>query len=171
MIIKYEIMYILRPNSKYEQLNNKIEKIICVNSGKIIEKNIWGEKELAYPILKNKKGYYVVIIAKTQSDNINELLRINKITKDILRVLVINTETEKDYVQSTKLSKTKIIEETKKYNNKKFEVNNNYNNKEANYKSYNFNSKQKLENRTENNVKKISSKIVNQNKENVNEKL
>src|SRR5699024_5455217 len=53
-----------------------------------------------------KKGYYYVLIVETVPTNINEFQRIAGIDKEVVRTMVINTETEKRYIQSTKLSKT-----------------------------------------------------------------
>ncbi len=108
---KYEIMYILHPTANIIESVNKIEGIILTNKGEIIEKNDWGIMKLAYPIQKQLKGHYVVLICNTDKDNITELLRINKIDKNILRILILSIDKEKEYVQSTKLSKTEIKEE------------------------------------------------------------
>ncbi len=126
---KYEITYILRHNADIDVLKLKIKKIIEKNNGSIIEENDWGVKDFAYEINKQKKGFYSVMICNTSSENIDELLHNVRINNDIIRVMVINTEKEKHYIQSTKLSKTevgtdKIEHKTigKKYRKKTFDI-------------------------------------------------
>jgi small subunit ribosomal protein S6 len=63
-------------------------------------------RDFAYQINHKKKGHYFVVITETTPANINEFQRIAGIDKDVVRTMVINTESEKRYVQTTKLSKT-----------------------------------------------------------------
>ncbi len=137
---KYEIMYILNPSAEIEILKKKIEDIITFKNGKIIETKDWGIRDLAYPINKQKKGHYSVIICETTIENIDELLHLRKIdSKRLIRLLIINTEKEKHYVQSVELSKTEITQEKieyktigKKYERKTFNLNKSDNKNEIN---------------------------------------
>lgn len=106
MIRKYEIMYIIDENADQKAVSDKLKDILTTNGGKILEAEDWGLKEIAYEINKKKKGFYTVLIAETDSANILEFQRIVRIDNNVIRELVINTETEKKYIQSTKLSKT-----------------------------------------------------------------
>lgn len=107
MIKKYEVMYIVDQNVQDQKaITTKLNSILTANGGKIIESEEWGLKEFAYEINKKNKGYYFVLIVETESANILEFQRIAKIEISIVRELVINTENEKKYIQSTKLSKT-----------------------------------------------------------------
>lgn len=111
---KYEIMYILdnKPGSEGEinlkQFQDKLHEILEGKNGKILEKNDWGVKPLAYPIKNKKAGQYTVLIAETDAEAINEFQRVSKIESTVIRTLVINTEKEKGYIQSTEYAKTFI---------------------------------------------------------------
>lgn len=111
---KYEIMYILdnKPGSEGEanlkSFQDKLHKILEGKNGKIIEKNDWGVKNFAYPIKTKKSGYYTVLIVETDAEAINEFQRVSKIESTVIRTLVINTEKEKGYIQSTEYAKTFI---------------------------------------------------------------
>ncbi|AHI53433.1 30S ribosomal protein S6 [Spiroplasma sabaudiense Ar-1343] len=107
MVRKYEIMYILdQDTTEVKDIQSKLHAILETNGGKIIESSDWGLKNFAYEINRKEKGYYTVLITETSSENINEFQRIAKIDKNVVRVMVINTESEKRYEQTTKLSKT-----------------------------------------------------------------
>ncbi|APE73941.1 30S ribosomal protein S6 [Spiroplasma citri] len=106
---KYEIMYILNPEAtNLDELESKLHQILEANGGKIEEHGKWGIKDLVYPIKKKTKGYYGVLIVNTTSVNIDEFVRISHIEQDVLRILVINTEKEKGYIQSTVYAKTEV---------------------------------------------------------------
>ncbi|AKU79267.1 30S ribosomal protein S6 [Spiroplasma turonicum] len=107
MIRKYEIMYIVDKDvDDVKQVEKKLNDILTANSGKILESENWGLKDFAYEINKKKKGHYIVLIVETDSTNIAEFERISRIDKNVVRYLVINTENEKNYIQSTKYAKT-----------------------------------------------------------------
>ena len=126
---KYEILYILNVDHQPKALITKIKKIIETNKGVIKEENIWGKRELAYKINHQLEGYYGVLICETDFINIQNLQKLKKINKDILRMLIINTNLEKNYLQSTILAATKVDEKTfvpkehpQKFANQKFNV-------------------------------------------------
>lgn len=106
---KYEVMYILNPEAaNLDELEGRLHKILEANGGKIEEHGKWGIRTLEYPIKKKTKGYYGVLIVNTTSENIDEFVRISHIEQDVLRILVINTEKEKGYIQSTVYAKTEV---------------------------------------------------------------
>ncbi|WP_338985137.1 30S ribosomal protein S6 [Spiroplasma endosymbiont of Diplazon laetatorius] len=107
MIRKYEVMYILdQDTTDVKSVQTKLHDVLTANGGKILESEDWGLRDFAYVIKKKKKGYYTVVIVETDSANINEFERVSRIDKNVVRCQVINTENEKRYIQSTKLSKT-----------------------------------------------------------------
>ena len=91
----YEIMYILVPNldnKKIKEERKNLEDIITSNGGKITKEDIWGLKDIAYPIKKYKQGYYVVIDVEAPAKAISEFNRLAKINKSELRHMIINRE-------------------------------------------------------------------------------
>ena len=88
---KYEIMYILKSSLDDAARKAQIEKmhgILTNNGAKITNVNEWGVRDLAYPIKKEIKGYYVVI--KVEADNValKEFDRLTKFDSNVLRDLV-----------------------------------------------------------------------------------
>ena len=57
----YESVVIARPElteSQIENLISSLSKIISNEKGKVVKKENWGLRGLAYKIKKNKKGHY-----------------------------------------------------------------------------------------------------------------
>ncbi len=93
---KYEIMYILSSTLDEEARKATISKlhgILEAGGGKVTDLKEMGEREFAYPIKKNTKGYYVVIKTSTDTASLEEFKRIAKLDQNVIRNLVI---TDKD---------------------------------------------------------------------------
>jgi small subunit ribosomal protein S6 len=90
---KYEIMYILKADLDDASRKAEIEKIhgyLTKADAKIAKVDEWGLKDLAYPIKKQNKGYYVVIKLTCESaDSIKEFDRLTKIDNNVLRTLTV----------------------------------------------------------------------------------
>ena len=59
--MKYEIMYIVRPNVEESELKGIVknfEEVLTKNGAKIESSKEMGQRELAYEIKKFKRGYY-----------------------------------------------------------------------------------------------------------------
>ena len=59
--MKYEIMFIVRPNLEEESLKTIVksfEEVLTKNGAKIESNKEMGQRELAYEINKYKSGYY-----------------------------------------------------------------------------------------------------------------
>ncbi len=89
---KYEIMYILLPTLDDEARKAEISKlhgILEAGGGKVTDVKEQGEKQFAYQIGKNTKGYYVVIKTTTDLASLEEFKRIAKLDQNVIRSLVI----------------------------------------------------------------------------------
>lgn len=89
---RYEIMFILRPDLKEENLNGEIDKIkenIKKLGGEILELNPWGRRRLAYPIKKFEEGVYYLGYFKLPEDAPLALNREWRLNDNILRTLVL----------------------------------------------------------------------------------
>ena len=93
---KYEIMYILNSTLDEETRKSTIEslnKILTDNGATVTDVNEWGNRELAYEIKKQTRGYYVV--TTLTSDNataVNEFDRLSKINNNVLRHMIVNLD-------------------------------------------------------------------------------
>lgn len=92
---KYEMMIVLHPDISEEEILKKLEKIkklIEKNKGEIFHEDVWGRKELAYPIKKQTVGFFYVLNFTSQEakrfKEIDENLRLDN---QVLRHLLITT--------------------------------------------------------------------------------
>ena len=93
---KYEIMYILNSTLDDETRKTTIEglnKILTDNGASITDVNEWGNRELAYEINKQTRGYYVVTtLTSNDAKAINEFDRLSKINNKVLRHMIVNLD-------------------------------------------------------------------------------
>ena len=91
--MKYEIMFIVRPNLDEEAVKKvatDFEKVLTDNGATITSSKDLGQKELAYEIKTHKTGYYFLInIEANDAKAINEFDRLALISEDIIRHLII----------------------------------------------------------------------------------
>lgn len=93
---KYEIMYILNSNLDETARKSVIEnlnKILTDNGAKISDVNEWGNRELAYEIKKQNRGYYVVTtLTSNDAKAVSEFDRLSKINANVLRHMIVNLD-------------------------------------------------------------------------------
>ena len=90
---KYEIVYILKADLDEEARkaeNEKLAKIITDNGGTVnkTDETLLGLRDLAYPIKKETKGYYVVLKVTMDNTAYNEFNRLVRINGNVLRHLI-----------------------------------------------------------------------------------
>lgn len=90
----YESIYILRPDlttEQVEQINLRVAEIVATHGGKILSTELWGRRQLAYPIKKTGKGYYVFHIMEGGGPLVASLESWMKINEDLLKYQHIAT--------------------------------------------------------------------------------
>ena len=87
----YDLLYISKPeleDSAQKELLEKIKTQIESGGGKIVTTDIWGKRELATLIGKNKQGYYVLLQYEGPGPLNKELDSRFKINESILRYMI-----------------------------------------------------------------------------------
>jgi small subunit ribosomal protein S6 len=94
MARKYEAVYILNPALGEEAVVATAEKLqALIESSATIDKlDVWGRRRLAYEIMDQKEGYYVLVNFSSEATFPKELERVLKITDGVMRYLVIRTD-------------------------------------------------------------------------------
>jgi len=100
---KYEILLLLRPNLEAGVKSNTIKLVEELIGGKIIKKEEWGLKKLAYPVKKEVEADYTLYYVETNGENIVELKARINIIKEILRAMILVHE--KDFPFNMKTTK------------------------------------------------------------------
>ena len=78
----------LTPN-QFEELVDGFIKIIEGFEGVIKKREVWGLRNLAYKINKNRKGHYILLNIDSNPDAIVEYERLMRLNEDIIRFLTI----------------------------------------------------------------------------------
>ena len=64
---EYELILVIHPDLDETALNELLQRItgwIKEDGGDVIKTDIWGKRELAYPVRKHKQGQYVLLHLK-----------------------------------------------------------------------------------------------------------
>lgn len=76
-------------DQQIESIITKVKDLITNNGGEIRELDNWGRKRLAYPVQKNKIGYYVIFRFDAPSDIVAKLERAYSLDEQILRFVTL----------------------------------------------------------------------------------
>ena len=94
----YEVVYIFKSSLGTEEIESRVqtyhEKILAGSDAEITAVVHWGKRELAYPIDKDRNGYYVVAQFSAPPDVLPAFERVLKLDDDLLRHLVVISEGE-----------------------------------------------------------------------------
>lgn len=88
----YYLTLVLRPDledSAREGLISDIKKKIMGDTGKINKEDLWGSRDLSYPIKHNEKGYYAHFEFETDPAVAKTIDKNLKVEEDILRYLLV----------------------------------------------------------------------------------
>ena len=84
----YELVFIARQDLttiEVDALTDKFKSILEENGGKLVSKEYWGLRPLAYMIKKNTKGHYVLMNIDSPYPAVKELERVMGFNENIIR--------------------------------------------------------------------------------------
>ena len=93
--MKYEILFIVRPDLEEKAIQDtfkKMEKVLVDKKAKVLSSKELGQKELAYEIKNHSTGYYFLINVEADSKAINEFERVATLSEDVIRHITIKLE-------------------------------------------------------------------------------
>jgi small subunit ribosomal protein S6 len=91
----YESTFIARQSlsaQDVQKMTDNFARIISEQGGKLVGKEYWGLRGLAYPIQSNRKGHYVLLNIDAPAAAVKELERHYGITEDVIRGLTVRVE-------------------------------------------------------------------------------
>lgn len=92
----YELTFIVRNDPNEEVINTTVTTVqswVEANDlGQVTKIDRWGRRKLAYEIDKHRDGYYVLMFADIDPKNLSELERNLKLSPDVVRYLMIRTD-------------------------------------------------------------------------------
>ncbi len=100
-------MLIITPDydeSESEALTENVKGLI-ENSGTILDIDVWGKRQLAYPIQKCSEGYYVVFVFESPPSFIAQLNQSLRVIEAILRHMIVLYEGDIEKLKAAQASR------------------------------------------------------------------
>ncbi len=91
-LIKYDVIYILDPNSTVEDqtaVSTKVEQIVAESKGTILKKDDWGKRRLAYMVGKHREGHYVFFHVQVSTEAVAELNRNLRLLEKVIKFMIV----------------------------------------------------------------------------------
>jgi small subunit ribosomal protein S6 len=92
----YELGVILHPDLEEAAVTQALEKVngyLQTGGGTVTSVNVWGKRRMTYAIRRKHEGTYAFLQAQLESRAIGELERSLKLDENILRYLLVQSET------------------------------------------------------------------------------
>lgn len=70
-------------------LLDSVLKKMTGEDGKVLKEDLWGARDLAYPIKRQTKGFYAHFEIQTDPKNAKGIDKILKLEEDVLRYLIV----------------------------------------------------------------------------------
>lgn len=91
----YESTFVVRQDVSTQEVDKIAEEfstIVTEGKGKLVKKEYWGLRNLAYKINKGRKGHYVMLAVDADAATISEMGRKYKLNENVIRSLTIRVE-------------------------------------------------------------------------------
>jgi small subunit ribosomal protein S6 len=91
----YEKVMLVRQDlstNDLEKLCEHYANVISEMGGKIVKKENWGLRNLAYPIKKYRRAHYVMFYIDANSSALDEISRLMSINEDVIRNITLRLE-------------------------------------------------------------------------------
>jgi len=91
----YESVIIARQDISAAQVETLVDQLTAVLSeggAEVKKKEMWGLRNLAYRVQKNRKGHYVLLNIDGPSTAVDEYERQMRINEDVLRYMTVRVE-------------------------------------------------------------------------------
>ena len=89
----YEVVYIFDTSVAEDKVQEKLtryhELLTGPGQGEITATDVWGRRQLAFPIKKKNAGTYVIVQFRSAEDALPEFERLLKLDEELLRYLVV----------------------------------------------------------------------------------
>ena len=87
----YELVMVLNPEATEEELSATVERVdglIANGGGSVGEHETWGLRRLAFQVMRQREGNYVLTRFTSEPGAVGELNRSLKASEDVIRFLV-----------------------------------------------------------------------------------
>lgn len=90
----YEVVYIFRPELESDDVDDRLESHHDRLDGEITAVEHWGQRELAFEIDGERRGYYVVAQFRAEPATLDEFEQALELDEDLVRHLLVVSEGE-----------------------------------------------------------------------------
>ncbi len=107
MMNHYETLFVVKPTLTEEEIKSQIEKVKAIlekEGAELVATDDMGMRKLAYPVQKNSRGYYTVLLFNAKGDTIAELERNLRISEEVIKFLTVKYSNTKEVAQFNKLA-------------------------------------------------------------------
>ena len=87
----YELLFIIHPDLDETAVSETVAKVsswITESGGSVDKVDLWGKRQLAYPIQKQKDGQYILLQAQMEPSFGSELERNLRFQEQVMRFLL-----------------------------------------------------------------------------------
>jgi small subunit ribosomal protein S6 len=91
-LLKYDVIYILDPNSTTEEMtavSAKVEQIVTESKGTVLKKDDWGKRRLAYMVQKHREGHYVFFHVSGSPETVAEITRNLRLLEKVIKFSIV----------------------------------------------------------------------------------
>ena len=95
----YEHVFIARQdlsNAQAESLTEHFGTVLADHGGKLVDREYWGLKTMAYKINKNRKGHYTFLRSDAPAPAVQEMERLMRLHDDVMRVMTIKVDAHEE---------------------------------------------------------------------------
>ncbi len=113
---KYEVMFILRPDTAAEEADKLIagfEATITKGNGKLVSSEKLGNRKLAYTVRKFNEGNYNLLTVEAEGGLVAELERRLRVTEPVIKFITVRMDEEEKRINKIrKLRSTRVKQST-----------------------------------------------------------
>lgn len=87
----YEGLFIVKPDLKDEDAKNVfkvVNDLVAKNGGSVKKEEVWGKRQLAYPVKKFKEGHYYKLDFQAPAEAVLKVEAACKLNADIIRTMI-----------------------------------------------------------------------------------
>lgn len=111
---EYEFVYVIQPDATPEretEIHQRIDQVVADHQGRLLLRDDWGKRRLAYEIKKFQKGHYFQVNFLGQGKEVAEIERLMRIDADVLRYLSVQANDDVRDIETRVVEAAKQAEE------------------------------------------------------------
>ncbi|MCU1294354.1 MAG: ribosomal protein [Bryobacterales bacterium] len=106
----YEELFIVRPDATDEEVDPVIEQVrsVIANSGGTVDKTEkWGVRKLAYRVMKQSEGQYILLQFSAQPETVKEIERRLRVADLVMKFITVRIDEKMKRVEKRKKQREK----------------------------------------------------------------